>query len=91
MSYKWFEGLGLLVLSAFAVFVFSVIFSVAHSDKLVREYYVAGSGGPSVSCIRADIPWDQDYKVFCSEDINKLLTINKRLNEELLNVRAKRN
>ena len=90
MSNTWFEGLGLLVLSVMAVFIFSVLFSVAHSDKLVREYYVA-AGGTSVSCIRADIPWETDFKVFCSEDINKVLTINKRLNEDLLNVRTKKN
>lgn len=41
-------------------------------NHVVKSYYLDGE--ISTTCIKANVSWDHDTTVYCSDDINKVLT-----------------
>lgn len=76
----WDNVWGMLFACAFILFVSLAVVGIT-ADHKVRSYYLDSE--PSVSCVMADVNWDADKKVFCSDDINKVLQVMKTANESL--------
>jgi hypothetical protein len=77
-AWDWEEAwLGMLYVVVAAVVAF--IFVAALADKKPTGYYLspAGERTPGI-CVKQLVPWDGDPTVFCSDDINKVMTVLKQ-------------
>lgn len=45
----------------------------------VQGYYIEQSG--YVSCVKSSVNWDMDHTVYCSQDINQLVSVAEKLNQ----------
>lgn len=79
---KWLEERCWIIL---VLIVVSLLFAAAaravFASHMVRAYYL-GSGLGSY-CVMSSVDGDADGRVFCSDDINKILDVMTRANASL--------
>lgn len=79
---SWSDAfLGLLMVVCIAIgVVLQVAISADHRPKL---YYIEKLGNDDVPCVKAWQEWIPNAHIYCSDDVNKLLTVMDRMNESL--------
>ena len=60
----------------------TLLLNVVTATHKVNHYYIGGSSY-GTACVYAQVDWDEDPKIFCSDDIGKVLLVADGANKVL--------
>lgn len=82
IDWDWDDG-WMLMLYVFLLGILALLLTILFSEKRVTNYYLNPAIQGVNICVKADIEWDEDKVVYCSNDKDQVLDFLNKANESL--------